>query len=90
MSASTIVCFDGFVGLPAQRGEVALAEKFACLGNEWVLQLYTGGDEDADEGMVSIYLHNNMSEKSIRIEFSFIVKDCVKIKMKPRIFEPSG
>jgi hypothetical protein len=76
VSAKTVVHvvhFVGFAGLPAQRGEHVESEKFTCLGNEWRLEIFPGGKELAEDGMVSVYLCNE-SEKSINAEFGFCVK----------------
>jgi hypothetical protein len=54
------------------------------LGNQWLLAIYPGGNEHADEGMVSLFLWN-MSEKSIDIDFGSVttiergvVTDCTE------------
>ncbi len=88
VSATTAIRFDGFAGLPAQKNEGMLSEEFTCLGNEWQLEVFPGGYEDADEGMVSVYLRN-VSEKSIKVEFGFSVEDCVDID-RPKIFLPNN
>jgi hypothetical protein len=44
------------------------------LENQWRLAVYPGGDDDAAEGMVSLYL-DNMSDKAIEIYFGFSVND---------------
>jgi hypothetical protein len=86
---TTIVRFDDFAGLPAERDGYVLSEKFTCLGHEWRLELHPGGHENSDEGMVSVYLFKE-PEKSINIEYCICVKDCVDHKMIPSIFDPLG
>ena len=84
VSATTSVRFDGFAGLPAERNELVESEIFTCLGNKWQLDVWPGGNDDADDGVVSVYLCN-MSERSINVEFCLCVKDCVEKKMNSRI-----
>ena len=49
--------------------------EFMLLGNEWRLQIVQpGGDEEAGEGMVSLFLYN-VSNKAIDIDFGFSVSD---------------
>ena len=54
----------GFTSLPSVRGEAVDSPEFVLLGNQWLLRIYPGGDDDAEEGMVFIYLENR-SNKSI-------------------------
>ena len=89
MSGTTKVHFDGFAGLPAQRNEHIQSEEFTCLGNNWCLQIYPGGDADEEEGMVSVFLCN-MSKKRVNICFGFSVEDCAEFKVASSIFEPVG
>ncbi|KAL3762575.1 hypothetical protein ACHAW5_003113 [Stephanodiscus triporus] len=88
-SANVTVRFDGFAGLPAQRGERVHSDIFTCLGNEWELDVFPGGLAGAREGIVSVFL-SNMSEASINVECGFSIKDCRDRKMKPHIFGPLG
>jgi hypothetical protein len=83
------VHFDGFAGLPAQRNEHIQSEEFTCLGNNWCLGIYPGGDADAEEGMVSVFLCN-MSKQRVNICFGFSVEDCAEFKVASSIFEPVG
>jgi len=89
MSTTTMIHFDGFVGLPAERSVLFSSPKFTCLGNEWQLDICPGGDARADEGMVSIFLFN-MSNKSVNIKYGFSAKDCADKNMKPCILKPIG
>jgi hypothetical protein len=56
------------------RNESFDSPEFMLLGNEWYLELYPGGDEDAVEGRVSIGLWN-ISDKAIYIDFAFSIID---------------
>jgi hypothetical protein len=40
VSAMTMVCVDGFLGLPSQRDMSVYLEKMTCLGYKWQLELY--------------------------------------------------
>jgi hypothetical protein len=59
------------------------------LGNNWCLEIYPGGDADAEEGMVFVFLCN-MSKKRVNICFGFSVEDCAEFKVASSIFEPVG
>ena len=89
VSGTTKVHFDGFAGLPAQRNEHVQSEEFTCLGNNWCVQIYPGGDAGAEDGMVSVCLVN-MSKKRVTIECGFSVEDCAEFKVASSIFEPVG
>ena len=77
------------------RGEFVKSPKFDALGNQWRLQLYPGGCDDAAEGMVSLYLWN-MSNKAIDIDYGFSVSDgnvkqvAYKRSDGPRNFAPEA
>ena len=64
----------GFGSLPSEQGEFVDSPEFMLLGNEWRLAIYPGGDDDADEGMVTLYLFNE-SDKAIEIDYGFSVND---------------
>ena len=68
------ICFHGFASLSTERGKSVESPEFNGLGNQWRLKLHPGGDEDAAEGMVSVYLWNR-SNKAIEIDFGFSVDD---------------
>jgi predicted amino acid-binding ACT domain protein len=64
----------GFASLPSEQDEFVNSPEFMLLGNPWFLAIYPGGITGAAEGMVSIYLEN-LSDKSIEIDFGFGVSD---------------
>jgi hypothetical protein len=68
------VHWHGFPSLPVERDEYVDSPEFMLLGNQWCLAITPGGEEDAEEGMVSLYLQN-MSDKAIDIDFAFSVND---------------
>ena len=86
VSATNTVIFDGFAGLPAQRDEHVNSQLFTCLGHEWCVRLYPGGEGGAEEGMVSVYLCNK-SKKRVNIEIGFTVEGCTEEEMYPSIFD---
>jgi hypothetical protein len=76
----TTVYFHGFADLPHERGSDVVSSKFQCLGHEWRLKLYPGGEaaenekgEDAVEESISLFL---MSEGygSVNVQFCFDIK----------------
>ena len=68
------VNFHGFKNLPAARGDRTDSPEFTCLGNEWCLDVFPGGDDDSDDGMVAIGLVHK-SDESIEIEYYFSIRD---------------
>ena len=53
------VHWHGFASLSAaEEGESVDSLEFMLLGNQWRMQIYPGGDEDAAEGRVSTFLWN--------------------------------
>jgi hypothetical protein len=77
------------------RGVGVFSPEFLLLGNPWRLELLPGGEEDAAEGMISLYL-SNMSDKAIDIQFGFSVNDengkqvYVERSATPHNFAPVG
>jgi hypothetical protein len=70
----TVHC-HGFASLSTEQDECVDSPEFMLLGNEWRLQIVQpGGDEEAGEGMVSLFLYN-VSNKAIDIDFGFSVSD---------------
>jgi len=74
------VCFHGFADLTTTRGEGVISPEFSCFGHQWTLEIYPGGtseshgDEDSDEGYVTVFLENE-SRNSIKIEWACSVRD---------------
>jgi hypothetical protein len=68
------VHWHGFESLSSERDEYIPSPEFMLVGNQWYLELYPGGDDDAAEEMASLYLEN-MSNKSIEVEYGFSVND---------------
>ena len=64
------VQFGGFANLPSEKGEKVLSPEFTCFGSQWRLQLYPGGNNISEDGMVAFYLEN-LSDKSITIHSSY-------------------
>ena len=68
------VRYHGFENLTTTRNEYVRSPEFTCFGNLWCLRVYPGGSSTSDDGMVSIYLQN-LSNKSIKLQYGFCVKD---------------
>jgi hypothetical protein len=73
------VLFNGFAGLLAEQNQVQKSTNFTCLGRPWQIRIYPGGNSTAEEGMISVFLHN-MSGESIIIEYTLIIKTCKLVK----------
>mmetsp|Transcript_13569 Transcript_13569/g.29503 ORF Transcript_13569/g.29503 Transcript_13569/m.29503 type:complete len:408 (+) Transcript_13569:38-1261(+) len=90
-SASAEVRFHDFAGLSTTlRGHGFAVESplFTCLGHQWLLRIYPGGDIASAEGMVSLHLYN-MSDRDIKIRFDCSIKGArgsERFNMLPRNF----
>ena len=78
------VRFGGFANLPSEKGEKVLSPEFTCFGYQWRLQLYPGGNNISEDGMVAVYLEN-LSDKSITIQNGFNIKDINEKEVKRHI-----
>jgi hypothetical protein len=89
------VCVHGFTSLSSERNVLFYSPEFEVLGNQLRLEIFPGGRFDAEEGMVSLYLHN-MSDKAIDIIFGFSVIDGIGKQVEhkrpaiPQRFDPVG
>jgi len=81
---TALVHFHGFANQSTTRGEEVVSPKFSCFGHQWSLIIYPGGEEDSDEGCVSLGLINR-SNASIGIQWSFSVRnaDCKEVVHYP-------
>jgi hypothetical protein len=77
----TYIHFHGFAGLPKERGAMVESDTFTNLGHQWRFVLYPGGDDDAEQGMVSVELIH-MSVEHIQIVCIIYVD--VEVGPKPR------
>ncbi|KAL7523429.1 hypothetical protein ACHAXR_000177, partial [Thalassiosira sp. AJA248-18] len=74
VEACVKVHFHGFASLPAAVDEEVESPQFTCFGHNWTLDLYPGGYEDSNEGMIAVHLCHH-SNGSINVDFDFIVRD---------------
>jgi hypothetical protein len=70
---SVKVHFHDFPNLPQGKGVKVGSPKFLCAGHEWFLSLYPGGDRNARDGMMSVFLCSELMSK-ISVEFDIMVK----------------
>lgn len=84
---TTLVCFEEFADLPASRDVSYTSTKFECLGHKWRLEIYPGVNENADEGMTSVFLRH-ISNEMIRIAYAFsFVAETYDNYMHDSVFE---
>ena len=69
---SNHIRFHGFASLPSARGADIKSPMFTCFGHQWQLQIYPGGRDDSQNGMVSVFLHH-LSDESMKILFNLRV-----------------
>ena len=70
---TTPVLFHGFADLTTTKGGLVCSPEFTRFGHQWRLDIFPGGSNGSDDGMVAIFL-GKMSEKSIKVSFTIIVK----------------
>ena len=63
-----------FRNLPTTRNHYVKTPEFSCNGHDWCLKVYPGGDDNATEGYVSIYLHHR-SEGSNSVKYKVSIID---------------
>lgn len=92
----TTVCFHGFANLPLEEGSCVESSNFHCLGHEWFIYLYPGGDEaeneeeeDAAEEDVYLYLIVN-GKGSVNIEYGVGVEGFMDCRVFQNIFAGDG
>jgi hypothetical protein len=65
---------QNFKDLPTTKNHYVETPECSCNGHEWCLTIYPGGDNEAIDGLVSIYLHHR-SEGSITASFELKILD---------------
>ena len=65
---------QNFKDLPPTRNHYVVTPEFSYNGHKWCLLIYPGGNDEADEGCVSIYLEHR-SEGSITVNFELQIID---------------
>ena len=74
---------QNFKDLPTTKDHYVKTPEFSCNGHQWYLLFYPGGEEDADEGYVSISLIHH-SEGSIAANYEVMIIDKFGEKEKSR------
>ena len=65
---TTNVRFHGFADITTEKGYRVVSPEFSCLGHQWRVVLYPGGNEESNDGYVALGL-SNMSNQSIKLQF---------------------
>jgi hypothetical protein len=68
--------FHNFESLDSTKGTFVISPSFKCFDHEWAVKLYPGGDENANDGMVSVFLHKT-TKGSIAVEYTLIIRNIV-------------
>eukprot|EP00956_Cyclotella_meneghiniana_P024548 scaffold49424_cov30-Cyclotella_meneghiniana.AAC.1 len=68
------IYIHNFLDLPDAKGcdNVACLPEFKCFGHTWQLDVYPGGVDGADDGVVSVFI-NNLSEEKITVDDKIII-----------------
>ena len=70
---SHTIHFHGFESLSTERDKAVNSPTFSSFGHEWMVDLLPGGESDAPEDCVSLYL-STCSDKQISIHFEIAIK----------------
>ena len=73
---SVTVHFHDFESFTTVRGDKVCSPTFKCAGYDWSLMLYPGGDHNASDGMVSVYLQNRSSVKILAHFAILVIMSC--------------
>ncbi|EED91771.1 predicted protein [Thalassiosira pseudonana CCMP1335] len=66
--------FHNFESLDSTKGTFVISPSIKCFDHEWAVTLYPGGDKNARDGMVSLFLRKT-TKGSIAVEFALIIRD---------------
>jgi speckle-type POZ protein len=80
---------QNFKDLPTTRNHYVETPLFSFNGHEWDLTIYPGGDDEADEGYVSIFLFHR-SEGSITANYKLMIMDKFGEKRKEKKSKKPG
>lgn len=70
---SVTIHFHDFANLPAVKGMPVCSPTFSCLGFEWILKVYPGGNATSRHGKIAVML-TNMSPSKIDAKYDVSVK----------------
>jgi hypothetical protein len=87
------VHFHKFAKLSAVKGVSVFSPKFISVGYEWCLQLQPGGDDNATDGYMSVFLRNKSPTKiDASCEISIRTKEGKLIRQQTvsNCFDPRG
>eukprot|EP00984_Skeletonema_dohrnii_P018857 scaffold8920_cov84-Skeletonema_dohrnii-CCMP3373.AAC.3 len=65
------ITFDNFEELPSAKGQRVIFSKFSCLGNQWRISMYPGGDTKSLAGMVAVFLDRCSEGRELAIKYTF-------------------
>jgi hypothetical protein len=66
--------FHNFESLDSTKGRIVISPSFKCFDHKWAVKLYPGGSENANDGMVSVFLRKT-TKGSITVEFELISRN---------------
>ena len=66
--------YHDFANLVATKNHYVASPKFTCYGHQWELRVFPGGDNQAEEGKLSVFLYN-LSKATITVRFGVDIFD---------------
>jgi hypothetical protein len=74
LDGSATIEFYNFASLALEKGFLVRSRTFTCLGFDWSLRIYPGGDSKSDDGMIACYLFNESHAKIVSTKFEIVLK----------------
>jgi hypothetical protein len=71
---SHLLHFHNFASLPSGKGEYVKSPELRSSGHEWRVQIYPGGNSEAKEGNISLFLQHR-SHSDISVQFHLSIKN---------------
>jgi hypothetical protein len=66
--------FHNFESLDSTKCAFVISPSFKCFDHEWAVTLYPGGNKNARDGMVSVFLRKT-TKGSIAVEYTLIIRN---------------
>jgi hypothetical protein len=74
LDESVTIHFHSFASLTTEKGEGVKSHTFHCLGFDWSLKIYPGGNSKSDDGMIACFLYNKSPTKIVSVKIDIILK----------------
>ena len=85
------ITFDKFEELPSAMGHEIISSTFSCLGNQWRINMYPGGETKSLSDMVAVFLERRSGDRELATKYSIgLSKDGERInRQDEHVFDGS-